>query len=320
MKKLKTKKFLEEDNIFSEELKLLERNMKKTLTAAVNKELQSNNFPKSIFNHGIIIPITKKDKPHSPANTWSVILLNTIKKLLSLIILNKIRPFIEQYFPINQAAYRPTRSTTDILWAHKIAIEDKVKSGCTMKITNIDLSSAFDTINRKKPIEILSTIIPESELKVIELFLTNTTLAIRYNKNTCESFTTNIECPQGDALSPVFFTVYLEACMKEIRNTYPENSYELVYADDVNFVSPSGIKLDELEAIFRKWGLTLNKNKTEERLINEENTVWKTMKILGSYVGTCEDIKKRKTLATLAMNRLNPIWKSGISIEKKKNL
>ena len=40
------------------------------------------------------------------------------------------------------------------------------------------------------------------------------------------------------------------------------------------------------------------------------------MKIHGSYVGTLEDIKKRKTLATLAMNRLNPIWKSGISVEK----
>ena len=107
--------------------------------------------------------------------------------------------------------------------------------------------------------------------------------------------------------------------MKEVRTTYPENSYELIYADDVNFVSPSDIKLYEIEAIFRKWGLTLNKSKTEERLINEENTVWKTMKILGSYVGTCQDIKKRKTLATLAMNRLNPIWKSGISIEKKNN-
>ena len=102
--------------------------------------------------------------------------------------------------------------------------------------------------------------------------------------------------------------------MKEIRTTYSANSYELIYADDINFVSPSDIKLAEIEAIFRKWGLTLNKSKTEERLINEENTVWKTMKILGSYVGTCEDIKKRKTLA---MNRLNPIWKSGISIEKK---
>ena len=102
--------------------------------------------------------------------------------------------------------------------------------------------------------------------------------------------------------------------MKEIKTTYPENSYELIYADDVNFVSPSDIKLYEIEAIFRKWGLTLNKSKTEERLINEENTVWKTMKILESYVGTCENIKKRKTLAR---NRLNPIWKSGISIEKK---
>ena len=105
--------------------------------------------------------------------------------------------------------------------------------------------------------------------------------------------------------------------MKEIRTTYPENSYELIYADDVNFVSPSDIKLDDMEAIFPKWGLTLNKSKTEEGLIHEENTVWKTMKILGSYVGTCEDIKKRKTLATLAMNRLNSILKSGISVEKK---
>ena len=57
---------------------------------------------------------------------------------------------MEKYLPITQAAYRPTRSITDILWALKIAIEDKVKSGCTMKITSIDLSSAFDTINRKK--------------------------------------------------------------------------------------------------------------------------------------------------------------------------
>ena len=60
MKKLKTNKSPEEDNIFSEEIKLLETNIKKTLTAAVNKELQSNNFPQSIFNHGIIIPITKR--------------------------------------------------------------------------------------------------------------------------------------------------------------------------------------------------------------------------------------------------------------------
>ena len=165
IKKLKTKKSPRKDNIFSEELKY-----EKTLTIALNEELHSNNFPQSIFNHGIIIPLTKKGKSYSPTNTRPVILLNTIRKLLSLIILNRIRLFIEKYLPITQATYRPTRSTTDILWAHKIAIENKVKSGCTMKTTSIDLSSAFDAINRKKLIEILSTIIPESELKIIDLF------------------------------------------------------------------------------------------------------------------------------------------------------
>ena len=150
--------------------------MKKTLTIAVNKEFQSNKFFQSIFNYGVVIPITKKGKPHSPANTRPVILLNTIKKILSLIL--NIRPFIEKYLPITQAAFRPTRSTTDILWAHKIA---QIEIRCTMKITSIDLSSAFNTINRKKLIEILSTTIPESEFKTIELLLTNTTLAIRYN-------------------------------------------------------------------------------------------------------------------------------------------
>ena len=82
IKKLKTNKSPGEDNIFSEELKLLGTNIEKTLTAAVNKELQSNNFPQSIFNHGIIIPITKKGKPLSPVNARPVILLNTIRKLI----------------------------------------------------------------------------------------------------------------------------------------------------------------------------------------------------------------------------------------------
>ena len=81
IKKLKTNKS-PEDNIFSEELKFLGTNMKKTVTILLNRELQSNNFPQSIFNHGIIIPITKKSKPFSPVNTRPVILLNTIRKLI----------------------------------------------------------------------------------------------------------------------------------------------------------------------------------------------------------------------------------------------
>ena len=152
-------------------------------------------------------------------------------------------------------------------------------------------SSAFDTINRKKLIEILNNIIPTSELQIIKLLLTHTTPSIHYNKISSKNFNTNVGCPQGGALSPVLFTVYLEACMKEIRLTYQANIYELIYADDMNFISMESIKIDEIKKILRRWGLKLNKNKTQEILIFEEDISWRKMKLLRSYIGTLKDIK-----------------------------
>ena len=74
--------------------------------------------------------------------------------------------------------------------------------------------------------------------------------------------------------------------MKKIRLTYPADTYELIYADDVNFISTVSIKIDEIKKTLRRWGLKLNKNKTEKVLISKENTSWRKMKVLGSYIGT----------------------------------
>ena len=95
---------------------------------------------------------------------------------------------------------------------------------------------------------------------------------------------------------------YLKACMKELRFLYPEDTYKLSYADDVNFISKDSIKINEIEKILRQWGLKLNKNKTEEILISEG---WKKMKFLESCIGTLEDKKRIKAFVTLAMNKLN---------------
>ena len=86
---------------------------------------------------------------------------------------------MEEYLPNSQAAYRPTRSTTDIVWAHKIAIEQALKMKSKQKIIGIDLSSAFDTINRKKLFETLESMIPFSEVRLIGFLLKETTVFIR---------------------------------------------------------------------------------------------------------------------------------------------
>ena len=63
--------------------------------------------------------------------------------------------------------------------------------------------------------------------------------------------------------------------MKKTRNTCPEYSYELIYADDVNFVPPSDIKLDKIEAIFCKWGINEkqfeNRSNSNSVMTNFEN-------------------------------------------------
>eukprot|EP00117_Sycon_ciliatum_P038405 scpid60702/ scgid28546/ len=59
--------------------------------------------------------------------------------------------------------------------------------------------------------------------------------------------------PQGDGLSPVLFTVYLEAALRDLRSVLPPRPAadehlpaETAYADDVDFISTSKAYLDQL--------------------------------------------------------------------------
>ncbi|GFR69585.1 hypothetical protein ElyMa_005635600 [Elysia marginata] len=66
--------------------------------------------------------------------------------------------------------------------------------------------------------------------------------------------TINVGTPQGDSLSPVLFTIYLEHALKEVRPVLPKPStplekvlpIEIAYADDVDFVAFQDIDIEEV--------------------------------------------------------------------------
>ena len=97
---------------------------------------------------GILLAIPKHNKSKKVENTRPIMLLSIIKKIISVITLNRLRPTIKNYLLPRQAAYRK-----DIVWTHKLKIASTIN---TKKITiqEIDLSSAFDSINRVKMMEI----------------------------------------------------------------------------------------------------------------------------------------------------------------------
>ena len=102
-----------------------------------------------------MIALQKPGKPKGPPkNLRPITLLNTIRKALFIITHHRIRPCTE-YLSHSQSGFRPDRSTADVAWAHKWLAAKTKKEDVEIKITRIDMSSAFDTIDRQTLLEIL---------------------------------------------------------------------------------------------------------------------------------------------------------------------
>ena len=70
--------------------------------------------------------------------------------------------------------------------------------------------------------------------------MSSTTLRTKLMKDIGEEFATKTGVPQGDALSPILFAIYLEAIMRHHRETYPatgiQEDFTLQDADDTKFL------------------------------------------------------------------------------------
>ncbi|GFR81992.1 very-long-chain enoyl-CoA reductase [Elysia marginata] len=136
------------------------------------------------------------------------------------------------------------------------------------------MSAAFDTINRETLIKILEDIVNEDEHRIIQFLLSNTIIDTKIIGATEKKpFFSNVGTTQGDSLSPVLFTIYLEHVLKEVRPVLPKPSTPLekvlpreiglAYADDVDFVAFQDIDIEEVGKVLEKYNLQVNVDKTE---------------------------------------------------------
>ncbi|GFR89314.1 retrovirus-related Pol polyprotein LINE-1 [Elysia marginata] len=228
------------DNISGELLKfaphLIDNKIAKILNQTFERHEDLN------INEGLLIALPKPGKPKGPPqNLRPITLLNSIRKVLSTIVLNRIRPKIETNISHSKSGFRPNRSTSDVVWAHRwLSAKILNTPNLQLNITGIDMSAAFDTIDRTLLLKTLREIINEDELRIVQFLLSKTTLDVKINgTNTTQLFTTNVGTPQGDSLSPVLFIVYLENALRNARsNETPQQVLpnEIIYADDIDFV------------------------------------------------------------------------------------
>ncbi|RQM10964.1 hypothetical protein DD237_008436 [Peronospora effusa] len=175
-----------------------------------------------------------------------------------------------------QTLSRHCRCTADAVWAHRWIAARAQRYKERFHIFGIDLSRAFDTVNRDKLLSVLKPLLDDDEIRLIRLLLRKTMLSLRLGSRLFSPLESNTGTPQGDSLSPVLFVVYLEAALRYLAGQLdvPHDLLAdmIVYADDADFICQSAdiatLIETEAPAVLAKWSLQMKTSKTEHTIFS----------------------------------------------------
>ena len=278
----------------------------------------------------VLVPLQKPPpKKKGPIkNLRPINLLLVIRKVLSKIALKRSGKQICNHLSYSQSAYRDGRCTTDIVWAYRWLIAKVQEYDITIYVTGIDMSSAFDTIDRSKLLDIASRILDEDGVRMLRILLSDTTIEVRVKGAQTKPFVSNIGGPQGDSYSGPQFTTYFEEALKEVRtetniDLSKELPAEMIYADDYDNLTENHEEKtkfkDNVKAILDRHDLRVNEDKTEDTVLRRgkhdrkaktKNEPWRETIKLGSKLGDKEDIQRRKNISTGKLVKMKKILKN----------
>ena len=354
IKKQKNNRSPGNDGITVEMLKYAPDKIYEIMAEIYNSIAETGDLPKELIE-GILCAIQKPGKKKGPPeNLRPIILLSIIRKTLAICIINRIGSRIDKEIPISQAAYRAGRSTTEHVFSTKMIIERTTLSkNETVHLILLDMSKAFDCLNRSLLIKDLKEIIDTDELHLIQKLL-QVKLSVKCGKYNSNYFDTDTGAPQGDCASANEFTFYLAKSInyhhtnQQQEHDYHKTSKNIIseehmehnyttptqiehititqeYADDISKITSNYSEIqyikEHLPDQLKKRDLLINESKTEEYTITKNNKCdnkWKKCKLLGSLLDTTEDMKRRKGLALAAITSLKHIFNNNrISISIK---
>ena len=221
----------------------------------INTCFETNTHLKAV-GEAIITPLQKPGKPKGPLkNIRPLTLSNSTRKILSLVALRRIQRQVDNYTGPWQAGYKQGRSCGDLVWSQRMLTAVVMERHWSFHKMGIDMSSAFDTIQRSTILNLLHDAgCSEDDVRLIRFLLSNTLIRIRVDSTYSVMFETTLGSFQGDSLSGCLFTLVLAGALIHLRalipfrNNPPMDMTTLMpledeYADDVDFLDEELIRL-----------------------------------------------------------------------------
>ena len=258
------------------------------------KVIDTGNVPDE-WGVGLIKPLYKgKGNVHDCDNYRGITLLSCIGKLFTTVLNNRLNAFISSNSILsqNQAGFRKAHSTLDHVFSLKCLIDIFMESRYKLYVAFIDYKKAFDSISRSALwYKLKKENIDGKILRVIKNMYEQVKSCVFMNDNTSDFFGSFRGVRQGENLSPVLFSLYLNdlECFLRERQCAPlnielfENAGELqlmlklfflLYADDTILMSESrhGLQkaLDALSVYCQMWKLEVNVDKTKVMIFHKK--------------------------------------------------
>ncbi|KAK6754448.1 hypothetical protein RB195_013447 [Necator americanus] len=259
------------DRIRPEHPKSLPPVLINTLVRLFTRYLSECEVPKQ-WKTSKTVFLYKKGDPHDIGNYRPICLLSVIYKLFTRVILNRIKKFLDEGQPCEQAGFRKEFSTIDYIHTVTKLIEVSREYKMPLCLTFIDLKKVFDSVETEAVVEALDNQgVPTQYIKVLRELYSNFTTGISpFYKNIIIDVKRGVR--QGDTISPKIFTATLENAMRKLEWDYMgvkvdgRQLHHLRFADDIVLITPSISQAERMLTEFDETcgciGLQLNLQKT----------------------------------------------------------
>ena len=320
--------------------------VKKSLKMFCNNTYNGNR-PKEWGVSGLT-PIPKKGDLTKTDNYRGISLTQVAAKVYNRLLLNRIRPVIDQVLRTSQNGFRQGRSTSSHLLALRRIVEKLKNHDMEAALVFIDFRKAFDSIDRNKMLLILNAYgVPTEIVDAVKVMYEDTSALVITPEGETDSFAINTGVLQGDPLAPFLFIICLDYALRTAidctdgltlkrrqSQRYPAQVLaDLAFADDIALLEDSLSAVQDLllrvEKSCQVVGLFLNATKTKFMHLNPSNVGQlysldgypidqvDDFKYLGGFTNTDHDMRSRIGQAWGAINALHKVWKAPIKRETK---
>nr|KAG5701747.1 hypothetical protein BaRGS_004349 [Batillaria attramentaria] len=282
IKSLKNGKAAGPDGIPPEALKSDTTAAAEALHPLLHKIWEQEQVP-SDWKLGYLVKLPKKGDLSQCGNWRGIMLLSIPSKVLTRIILERLKEALDKRLRPEQAGFRQDRSCTDHIATLRIILEQSIEWQSPLYTSFVDFEKAFDSVDREAIWKLMQHYgIPSKLINIIQQLYEDSTCQIIHNGKLTNPFPVKTGVRQGCILSPTIFLVVIDWIMRGttegsttgIQWTFTKQLEDLDFADDISLLSHkqqhAQSKLTRLAEEAGKRGLKINTSKTEVMRLNNK--------------------------------------------------